>query len=240
MNSDSQSVELPSDSIETVVDSLDLVDVDVLEVRLPCRAFWINYKVAETGEFSLTTEFLLRLSRLADGLQEDAVGEFFGFNPDETRSIVDFVESVGYVQRKNGRVYLTDSGHGLFAGSDEPALFEVDARQERFDLDLIAFAPADRRSLTAFEYELPELSLAGSKDPGKASKYIFKSFGRFFQEFRFTKGGSRLEKQSLYTVDDVRAEQRYSSTLPVTLAVRTDDPGFPESSFLQWRTRART
>src|SRR5207244_3047495 len=155
---------------------------------------------------------------------------------DLTRFIVDFVESVGYVQRKNGRLYLTDSGHGLFAGSDEPALFEVRAKQERFDFDLIAFAPADRRGLTAFEYELPELSLAESKDPGKASKHILKSFGRFFQELRFRKGGSRLEKQFLYTIDDVQAEQRYSSTVPVTLAVRPDDPGFPESSLLQWRT----
>src|SRR5262249_506370 len=156
------------------------------------------------------TEFLLRLSRLADGLQEDAIGEFFGFNPNETRFIVDFVESVGYVQRKNGRVYLTDGGHGLFAGSDEPALFEVHAKQAASDFDLIAVAAADKRPLTPFEYELPELSLAESKEHGKASKHVFKSFGRFFQEFRFKKGGSRLEKQSLYTIDDVQAEQRYS------------------------------
>ena len=225
-------VDLTSDSTEP----LDMIEVNVLEVRLPCRGFRISYKVAETAEFSLTTEFLLRLSRLADGLTEDAVGEFFGFNPDETRFVVDYVESVGYVQRKDGRVYLTDSGHGLFAGTDEPALFEVHAREERFDFDLIAFAPADPwKNLTQFEYELPELAL-GPEDPGEASKRVFKSFRRFFQEFRFKKGGSRLEKQSLYTVDDVQAGQRYSSILPVTLAVRRDDPGFPETSLLQWRT----
>src|ERR1019366_8537234 len=136
MSSDPRSGELTDESSGIAVDSQDLVEVDVLEVRLPCRTFQISYKVAETGEFSLTTEFLLRLSRLADGLQEDAVGDFFGFSPDETRFIVDFVESVGYAKRKNGRVYLTDSGHGLFAGGDDPALFEVHSKQERFDFDL--------------------------------------------------------------------------------------------------------
>jgi hypothetical protein len=236
MSSNSQQADLRIDSTSDSDESLDMVEVDTLEVRLPCRAFRVSYKVAEAAEFSLTTEFLLRLSRLADGLAEDSVGEFFGFSPDETHFVVDYVESAGYVQRKNGRVHLTDSGHGLFAGTDEPALFEVHAREERFDFDLIAFAPADSwKNLTQFEYELPELAL-GPEDPGEASKRVFKSFSRFFQEFRFKKGGSRLEKQSLYTVDDVQAGQRYSSILPVTLSVRRDDPGFPETSLLQWRT----
>ena len=97
------------------------------------------------------------------------VGEFFGLSPDETRFIVDFVESLGYAKRKNGRVYLTDSGRALFAGGEEPALFEVHTKQERFDFDLIAFAPADAQKwLTPFAYELPELTLVDPEDPGSA------------------------------------------------------------------------
>lgn len=213
------------------------VDVNLIEARLPCRTFRIGYKVAETAEFSLTTEFLLRLSRLADGMQESAVSEFFGFTTDETRFIVDFVESAGYARRKNGRVYLTESGHALFSGGDEPALFEVRSKLERFDFDLIAVTPADRgRPLTPFEYAFPELELSNIEDQERLSKRIFKSFSRFFNEFRFKRGGSKLEKQTLYTIDDIQAEQRYSSTLPITITVRTDDPTFPETNLHAWRT----
>jgi hypothetical protein len=215
-----------------------VIDVDVLELRLPCRSFRINYKVAETGKLSLTSEFLLRLLRSTDGLREDAIAEFFGFSEDETRFVVDHIDSLGYVIRANGRVHLTEAGHSLFnAGSDEPALFEVQSKQERFDFDLIAFAPVENtKPLTNFEYRLPELPLADATSAANASKYISSSFKRHFQEFRFKRGGSRLEKQALYTVDDVQAEQRYSTTLPVTVSIRSDNPGFPEANLLSWKT----
>jgi hypothetical protein len=230
-------VELPN-GVAVSADQLpNSVDVNLIEARLPCRTFRIGYKVAETAEFSLTTEFLLRLSRLADGMQESSVAEFFGFNTDETRFIVDFVESAGYARRKNGRVYLTESGHALFSGGDEPALFEVRTKLERFDFDLIAFAPDDRgKPLTAFEYAFPELELSNTEVQGRPSERIFKSFSRFFNEFRFKRGGSKLEKQTLYTIDDIQTEQRYSSTLPITITVRTDDPTFPETNLFAWRT----
>ena len=215
----------------------DTVEVDHLEVRLPCRSFRIAYKVSENSEFSLATEFLLRLLRNADGMLEEAVGEFFGFTADEIRFVVDHVENAGYVHRGGGRVYLSDSGHALFAGGDEPRLFEVNSKQELFDFDLVAFAPADpRKILTKYEYELPELSLNLSQETGQASQRIFQAFAKYFQEFRFKRGGSRLEKQSLYTVDEVQPELRYSSIIPVRVVVRTDDPSHNETDLSHWRT----
>lgn len=74
-----------------------------MHLRLPCRAFRISYKVAETGDFTLTNEFLLRLLRLLDGLPETSMSEFFGFTTDETQFIVNLVEDRGFTQRKNGR-----------------------------------------------------------------------------------------------------------------------------------------
>lgn len=211
--------------------------MDVLHLRLPCRSFRVNYKVAEPGKFSLTTEFLLRLLRYADGLQEEAIAEFFWFRGDETRFVVDHAESSGYVARTRGRVRLTEAGHNLFrAGMDEPALFEVQAKRDHFDFDLIAFAPAERRVLSPFEYELAEIGLVNVEETGNASQRIVPSFRRYFQEFRFKRGGGRIEKQSLYTVDDVQAGNRFSTVVPVALSVRNDNPGSPEANLLTWKT----
>jgi hypothetical protein len=215
------------------------IDIDVIELRLPCRSFRIRYKVAEAGEFSLTTEFLLRILRLVDGLPESSVGEFFGFSCDETRFVIDFVETQGFAKRTNGKIYLTDAGHRLFSGGDEPALFEVQSKQERFDFDLVSFAPADAfRMLDEFEFALPELSTTNPEGGEPASHLVLKAFKKFFQEFRLKRGGTRLEKQSLYTVDEVHADQRFSTLVPVTLSVRTDEPGLPEVSLLKWRSGA--
>jgi hypothetical protein len=213
------------------------VDVDVIELRLPCRSFRISYKVAEPGDFSLTTEFLMRLLRLVDGLSESSVSEFFGFTNDETQFVIDRVENQGFARRTNGKIYLTDAGHGLFVGGDEPALFEVHSKQERFEFDLIAFAPADvRKVFDDFEFSLPELPMAETLDGERASDRVFQAFKRFFQEFRLKRSGSKLEKQGLYTIDQVQAELRFSTLIPVTLSVRIDEPGFPEASLLNWRS----
>ena len=214
-----------------------VIHVDFIEVRLPCRSYRISYKVAEPSEFSLTTEFLLRLLRLADGMQEQDVAEFFGFSSEETRFVVDHVQSLGFVVRRNGRVYLTESGHALFGATEEPALFQVHSRQEMFDFDLIAFAPADRRiSLSPFEYAFPELPVAQGSEIGRASARIFSSFKQFFQELRSRRIGNTGEKHALYTVDDVVADRRYSALVPVTVTISIDSPSTPEASLMKWRT----
>lgn len=214
---------------------VDLLEVDILEVKLPCRGYEIRYKVAESSDFSLTTEFLLRLLRLTDGIAEDEVGEFFGFSGDEIRFVVDHAESRGYVARRAGRIYLTSAGHALFVG-DEPRLFEVRGKQDRFNFDLISLSPADpRRSLSNFEYGFPEVRPLNDL-PGHASRAILRSFTRHFETFRLKSGGSRLEKQTLYTVDQIQPENRYSALVPISVAVRRDDPGAVEASLLDWKS----
>jgi hypothetical protein len=214
-----------------------VVDVNVLHLRLPCRSFRVSYKVAEPGKFSLTTEFLLRLLRFTNRLREEAIAEFFGFSADETSFVVDHAENFGYVMRTAGRIGLTEAGYNLFvAGSDEPALFEVQTKRDRFDFDLIAFAPAEWQKLSPFEYELPELGLTNIEETANASQYIISSFKRHFQEFQFKRGGSRIEKQSLYSVDAVHPDNRFSIIVPVTLSIRSDNPSFPEANMLSWKT----
>lgn len=214
------------------------VEIDAIDVRLPCRSFRVSYKVAEPGNLSLTTEFLLRLLRAADGLTEEAIGEFFAFTDDETRFAIDHAYTFGYVERVNGRVYLTDGGHNLFSvGSDEPALFEVQNRRDRFDFDLIAFAPADPwKQLSSFEFGLPELGIASAEAVGTASARIVQAFTRHFHEFRPRRAGGRTERQSLYTVDSVEVEKRFATLVPVKVSVRPENPASPEADLLSWKT----
>ena len=227
----------PEGMPDALATDTNVVDVGVLQLRLPCRSFLISYKVAETGEFTLTTEFLLRLLRLVDGLPEPAIGEFFGFTAAETQFIVDVVESRGYTQRRSGRVYLTTGGHSLFLGAEEPSLFEISARQERFEFDLISFNPADQRTrLGEFENRLPELAVAATTDNVSTSEQVLRAFKRNFQVFLQRKGGPKLEKRRLYTVDAVNADQRFSVLVPVTLSVRVDDPSFVEADLFIWKT----
>ena len=108
----------------------------------------------------------------ADDLKEETIGEFFGFTEKENRFAVDQAEKYDYIERQNGLIRLTDAGHNLFpVGSDEPALFEVQPRNDRFDFGLVAFAPADAwRQLSTFEHDLPELAVASAEAVGEAGR----------------------------------------------------------------------
>jgi hypothetical protein len=83
---------------------------------------------------------------------------------------------------------------------------------------------------------LPELPVDPQPTGEQASAVVLRSFRRFFQEFRLKRGGTRLEKQSLYTVDFANAQQRFSTLVPVAVSVRKDDPEFPEASVTEWRS----
>jgi hypothetical protein len=218
-------------------EQVDRVEVDAIDLRLPCRGFSVSYKVAEQGKLSLTMEFVLRLLHAADGLLEDAVGEFFGFSGEECLYAIDQTVAYGYVDRQEGRVFLTDAGRSLFtAGSDEPALFEVRSRHDLVDVDLIAFAPGDSwRQLDQFEFRLQELTVPSAEAVGKASHRVRQSFTKHFHEFRRRYAGAG-ELATLYTVDDVRAGRRYAAVVPVKVSVRPDNPAVPEADLLSWKT----
>jgi hypothetical protein len=213
------------------------VEIDAFDLRLPCRAFRVSYKVAEQGKLSLTTEFMLRLLRAADELREDGVAKFFGFNDEEARFAIDQAERFGYVERTNGRVHLTSAGHNLFAaGSDEPALFQVVRKTDKVSFDLISFAPTEpRRLLTKFEFALPELPIASLAEVGQASDRVKQSFQRNFRLIRPKRSGDS-QVNSLYTVDSIDAEKRFETVLPVKVSVRPENPTTPEADLLSWKT----
>src|SRR3546814_5938533 len=77
------------------------------------------------------------------------------------------VEEADYLDRAEGRLTLTANGLGLFQpGSEDPLIFEVERKTARIGLDLLSLAPADSRSPSIFELNLPELPLT---DPAQIS-----------------------------------------------------------------------
>src|SRR5882724_12790202 len=90
--------------------SIPLATYDVL---LPCRMFQIDHKVAVLGRTSLTTEFLLRLVKAVPGIFQDDATAFFGFDLRETSFVLAEAEGPGFVERRDGRLWLTIAGDGL-------------------------------------------------------------------------------------------------------------------------------
>ena len=90
------------------------VAVGLFDLLLPSRQFIVRHKVAEVGQVSLTTEFLLRLLYSVDGLEEEQIAQFFGFNATEMSFVVNEAEARDLVERQDGGVWLSDAGYALF------------------------------------------------------------------------------------------------------------------------------
>ena len=126
--------------------------------------------------------------------------------------------------------------HRFFINSEEPALFEVYPKDERFVFDITSFAPANPfRFIDEFELRFPESSLPRDVE-GNATPRVFDAFKKYIQEFRLKRGGARLEIEILYTVDAVRPDQIFSVNMLVSISIRIDEPDRPEVNLTHWRS----
>jgi hypothetical protein len=214
--------------------SIPLAPYDVL---LPCRMFQIDHKVAVLGRTSLTTEFLLRLVKAVPGISQEDAAAFFGFNLRETSFVLAEAEGPGFVERRDGRLWLTIAGDGLFRdGSAEPEIFAVEPRRKDVGFDLLSLAPQRPRFLSEFELGLPELAIVDEETAGSAAAKIPHAFRRFFSEIgdhrdRTAKG----EKRDLYSVDPAVSKNRFLSTVPMVVRAQASYPSSEESDLGLWR-----
>lgn len=206
------------------------IELDVIDARLPCRNFEITYKVAEVGQVSLTSEFLLRLIRILDGLTEAEATSFFAFSAAEMAYVVNSLEQQGYVMRVEGSLWLTEAGRSLFnSGSDEPQIYDVERRHERHGFDLVSLAPATFSALSRFDSELPELQPAEPDQIASASRLLPAAFRKHFDTIVRRRSQAPL-KQSLYAIDDVTAAERFFTMVPIAVRARSTLAGSPEPS----------
>ncbi|MBT3072034.1 hypothetical protein KKP04_14320 [Rhodomicrobium sp. Az07] len=230
---------LPSSTAYVDAEDEREIKLATYDVLLPCRRFRISYKVAVVGRVSLTAEFLLRLLKSADGLDEGSAASFFGFDRRDMSFVLSEVESLGYVQRRDGKLWLTIAGLNLFPdGSEKPEIFEIESVNESVAFDLLALAPERFQFIEDYETSLPELKISDSVQLSDASTRIPTAFRRFYFEIMIAKGrnGSYGNKRSIYSIDDVDAGDRF--LVPVTIAVKASGacPWMGEADLSEWRS----
>src|SRR4051812_26698928 len=99
------------------------VELAIYDLLLPCRRYDIAYKVAVLGLATPTLEFLLRLVKAVPGISEDEALAFLGFSRRELEYVLEEATGPGYVERDEGRLWLTTAGDGLFTeAADGPTI----------------------------------------------------------------------------------------------------------------------
>ncbi len=224
---------------ETLVDEDEdgPLELGVYDFALPCRRFVVEHKVAEVGKISVTAEFLLRLVRALGSCTEETLQTFFGYDRREMAYVLGEVEEADYVSRADGRLALTEIGQGLFRpGSEDPLIFEVERKSARVGFDLLSLAPADNRSTSWFERNLPELPLGDPAQVSDATGRVPARFRRFFREFAPRMDPVSAARRSLYSIDAVRAEDRFSNVVRVRLLSTGLKPMQAEVDLSAWRS----
>ncbi|WP_404378631.1 hypothetical protein [Caenispirillum salinarum] len=225
------------DRAERDEDQNHALEVDHLDLKLPLRTYEISYKVAEEGEFSLTTEFLMRLLKSLGPITEAEIGEFFSFTADETSHVISVAERKDLVCRQFGRVRLTAAGEDKFEGPAEtPSLYEVRRKMHRIPFDLISYCPHRTSRLNAFARTLPEIPVTDARTAADAAPRVREAFHQHFREIQHLFGGRDDERTVLYSIDEVAGLDRGATTVPMTVTARKDAPSQVEPDLLGWKS----
>lgn len=229
-------ISLPKRDEKQVIEEPTVV-LDFFDVLIPCRKFRINYKVAEKGAVSVTSEFVLRLLYSVEGMDEVSISEFFGFDQREMSFVMDEVITRDYVLRNEGHVWLTDTGRSLFkGGSKTPHIYSVEKRSDIVGFDLLSLCPQEFESISRLDMQLPELTVPDADLVASATKRVPDSFRRHFTEIGIRRKGNFSDgQQYLYSVDSVEPEQKFFSVIQVMVTAKGGRPASAEVDLTRWR-----
>lgn len=212
------------------------IDIGIYDVHLPCRQYRINFKVAELGKVSLTTEFLLRLVHAVDGIYETDAANFFDFSAPEMSYLLNEAISLGYINRESGRLWLTHAGTDLFVQDSEyPQIFDVEDNTLNCGFDLISFSYQEKSYYDIFDNETYELSI----DPVIASEGAKQVVNSFKNNFREITSQYRLNSQlnkSLYSIDEISPGNRFTTVIPIIVRAEKGSPSRGEPDLSKWRS----
>jgi hypothetical protein len=212
------------------------LELAVYDLLLPCRRFDISYKVAVLGLATPTLEFLLRLAKAIPGITEDDALSFFGFSRRELEYVIEEATGPGYLDRDDGRLWLTAAGDDLFKESDDgPVIFSVEGRRGSYGFDLLPMAPERPRQLDNVEMVLPDLQLDDQTVAGQASQTVPNSFRRYFRELGERKDREQIEKRDLYSIDSVTPGDRFQVPVRLRVFAQASSPSVGEIDLGAWR-----
>lgn len=213
------------------------VELEIMDVLLPCRTYEIKYKVAVAAKVSPTLEFLLRLLKSVRGMKDPDVAEFFGFSATELEYVLNEASEPGYIERKEGQLWLTTAGESLFhADEKEPSIYSVESRRRGVGFDLVAIAPQPWKRPDSIERFLPELSLGHQGGSGSTAERLPARFERFFREIADQVDRGKGEKRQLYSIDPVIVPQeRYQVPVRIRIYAQASNPATPETDLSSWR-----
>ena len=212
------------------------VEIGVYDFLLPCRKYEITYKVAVLGNVSPSLEFLLRLVKALPGISDDVVETFFGYSRAEMTYVLDEAIEPGYVERRDGRLWLTGAGDALFRDGEEvPSIFAVEDRRRAVGFDLLAIAPERPRRLDHHELWLPELPIEEDAGTGQVASRIGGQFSRFFHEFSERADREQVQRRDLYSIDEVVPKERFQTSVRLRVFAQASAPSLPEIDLGAWR-----
>ncbi|MEZ5954046.1 MAG: hypothetical protein R3C13_07025 [Hyphomonas sp.] len=214
-----------------------LVDVGVYDALLPCRKFEISYRVAVLGNVSPSLEFLLRLVKAVPGISVEEAAAFFGYSQKEMEYVLEEAREPAYVALDQERLRLTIAGEQLFKDSgNEPLIYSVENRRRSYGFDLLSVAPQRPISLDPAEFDLPELPIEDPSSTGNVANRLSNQFRRFFHELSDKKDREQVQRQDLYSIDNIAAKERFQIPVRIVARAQASSPHLIEEVDLTgWR-----
>lgn len=99
--------------------------------------------------------------------------------------------------------------------------------------DLLAFAPTDPDSMNDFDRALPELEPYDPRAFAEPSIRVRERFRHFFRQFKTSTDGNGRFRE-LYSIDLVKAEDRYSCVVTIVARSSSLNPGAPIANLERW------
>ena len=135
----------------------------------------------------------------------------------------------------DSRLNLTIAGRELFEKSiDGPRLFSVRKKIDKVSFDLLSISPTSQKNLRV--KSLPELPISNeAASKGVAQEIQVNSLRRFFGELGLSRSREGEVPATLYSVDNVRAENRFQESIPISLVASISSPSIVTADLSEWR-----
>ena len=152
--------------------------INEVSFSLPCRVFTVSYSVTEKRQLPVVKEFVVRLLYEIDQCNPEILANFFGFNSQEIKIVLEDLIYESLIQWDEGEVRLSSYAKENFTeveGNAVPRFFEIADMTDRvsFDLFLFKFLRNDLRKLgrkfLCIDVPLPDDSYKGVIDKVKSA-----------------------------------------------------------------------